>query len=83
MRFKLEYLSTGTVPYVLARQVDKGDFRVGPDSRLAGVRIKCPFLQPRAIRPDGSPDLTVFAFELLEREDGELLKVGETVDLIP
>lgn len=83
MRFKLEYLSTGNAPYVLARQVDKGDFRVWPDSRLAGVRIKCPFLQPRAIRPDGSPDLTVFAFELLEREDGELLKVGETVDLIP
>jgi len=47
MRFKLEYLSTGTVPYVLAHQVDKGDFRVGPDSRLAGVRIKCQFATTR------------------------------------
>jgi len=53
------------------------------DSRLAGVRINSQFPQPRALPPDGSPDLTVFAFELLKREDRQLLNVGETVDLIP
>ena len=83
MRFKLEYVSTGSAPYVFARQMDGGSFTIGLDSRLGGARIKMSLSQPRSLRPDGSPDLTVFAFQLLGASEVSVLKVGEMVDLTP
>jgi hypothetical protein len=81
MRFKLEHVSTGKAPYVLARQMEGGDFTVGPGSRLGGARLMMRLSQPRSLNPDGSPDFTVFAFQLLGASDALVLKVGETVDL--
>jgi len=79
MRFKLEWVPADA-QYVLARQVDEGTFQVKPGARLGGVRIKG-LSQPRSLLPDGSPDLTVFAFQLVDTSEAELLKTGETVEL--
>lgn len=81
MRFKLEFVSTGKAPYVLARQMESGDFTVGPGSCLGGANLGMHLSQPRSLNPDGSPDLTVFAFQLLDASEALDLRVGETVDL--
>lgn len=81
MRFKLEHVSTSDAPYVLARQMESGDFTIGPGSCLGGARLKMSLAQPRSLNPDGSPDLTVFAFQLMDASDAAILKVGDTVDL--
>lgn len=81
MRFRIEYISTGSPPYVLARQLESGDFVISADSFLGGARIKLPLSQPRSLNPDGSPVLIVFAFHLHEASEASVLKVGATVSL--
>lgn len=74
---------TGTNPVVLARRLEERDFRLGEDPRLGG----CPVLrwgsQPRALRPDGSPRLDLYAFQLRDREDLERFHPGQRVVLAP
>lgn len=79
MRFKIEWVSTDA-QYALARQVDEGTFHVKPGTRLGGVRVKG-LSQPRSLLPDGSPDLAVFAFQLVDTSEASLLTSGETVEL--
>jgi len=82
MKFQIEYLSKDARrPCLVARQMEPGQFSVSERSCLAGVSIK-PFIsQPRALTPEGKPDLTVFVFTLRSANDLSGLAVGQTVEL--
>ncbi len=67
--------------HVFARRLDAEDFTLSDSSRLGGVAIK-PFVsQPRALNPDGTPDLSIFAFEPKIRADKMKWNVGSEVIL--
>ena len=82
MKFQIEYLSKDfRRPYLVARQMESGVFSVSEQSRLGGVAIK-PFVsQPRALTPEGKPDLTVFVFTLRSANDLSGLAAGQMVEL--
>jgi len=67
--------------YVLVRQIDSGDFALADSSFLGGVPIRRWLSQPRKIKPDGSPDFSVFAFVLASGSDADRLHVGDVVEL--
>lgn len=81
MRFKIEHISTGTPCHLLARQLDDGNFSVSQSSTLGGVGIRDSVTQPRALTPDGLPDLTVFAFQLCMTSDRSLITADSIVEL--
>lgn len=81
MRFKIEYISTGTLYYVLARQLDEGSFSISQSSTLGGVRIRNSVTQPRALTRDGLQDLAIFAFQLCVASDRPLLETESIVEL--
>jgi hypothetical protein len=82
MKFRIEYIYHRERPaYVFARQLEPGDFALTTDSRLGGVSIQPSVSQPRAIKPDGKPDLSVFAFVLAKADDLPKLAVGQVVEL--
>lgn len=82
MRFKIEYIAQSAAPaYILARQLDLGDFRLSDSSRLGGMRLKPQLSMPRSLGSDGKPDMTVFAFLPVAAGDLESVKVGQTVEL--
>lgn len=82
MQFKVEYLSRPKPsPYVIVRQLEAGSFALGPKPVLDGIPIDRRVSQPRALRPDGTPDLEVFVFELVHRADLAKLTVGQLVKL--
>jgi hypothetical protein len=84
MKFKVEFVFRQEgPPYLFARQVEGGHFSVSASSQLGGVPIQPSLSQPRALKPDGSPDLDVFAFVLTERQDAERFSVGQIVELVP
>jgi hypothetical protein len=82
MQFRIEYVSTlrGT-GYVLARQLDPGDFTLPERPTLGGIAIARHLSQPRSLLADGTPDLTVFAFHLASPSDTDKLSVGQLVEL--
>jgi hypothetical protein len=82
VKFKVEYVGKSeTSSYLFARRLEPGDFSVSGSSRLGGVPIRPSISSPRALKPDGSPDLDVFAFILAESQDAERFSVGQTVEL--
>jgi len=82
MRFRIEFIAQRERPaYLLARQLEVGDFTISTTSRLGGVPIKQYVSQPRALTPDGKPDLSVFTFVLATANDLPKLKVGQEVEL--
>jgi hypothetical protein len=81
VRFKIEYISTGTPCYVLALQLGEGIFSTSQSSTLGGVRILSSVTQPRALTRDGLPDLTIFAFQLCVPFDLALLETDSIVEL--
>lgn len=81
MRFRIEYISTSSPTYVVARHLDEGHFEVNQHSLLGGVRIQPWVSQPRALHPDGTPDLKIFAFQLRASVDRKLLEVSSIVIL--
>ena len=83
MHFRIEYLSDGPRPHVLARQLEPGDFMVSKGSMLGAAGLIPPLSQPRLLKPDGGPDLSVFAFRLASMEDRAKLAVGQVVELVP
>lgn len=48
---------------------------------LGGVPIKRSVSQPRTLKKDGSPDLTLFAFVLSSANDLPRVQVGQIVEL--
>ena len=70
-------------PFIIARQTEVGHFSVSTSSRLGGVPIQPSLSQPRKLKPDGSPDLDVFAFALTDPQDAERFSVGQIIELVP
>jgi hypothetical protein len=84
MKFKVEFIfGQEGPPYLFARQIEVGHFSVSTSSRLGGVPIQPSLSQPRKLKPDGSPDLDVFAFVLTEQQDAERFSVGQIIELEP
>jgi hypothetical protein len=82
MRFRIEFTSVREdIAYVLARQLDDGEFGIHSGSRLGGVRVRAQLSQPRRILPGGKPDLRVFGFALVEPSDIAKLEIGQVVHL--
>ncbi len=82
MKFRIEYIARNARPaYLIARQLGAGNFAVSATSRLGGLAIKPYLSQPRALTPDGKPDLSVFVFVLATANDLPMLWVGQEVEL--
>jgi hypothetical protein len=82
MLFKIEYIAQKARPaFLFARQLEAGKFHLSSSSCLGGVPIRQHLAQPRALKPDGSPDLTVFAFTLVTANDLPKLSLGQYVEL--
>ena len=81
-KFRIEYIFCSERPvYLIARQLQSGDFSLSATPRLGGILIKRELSQPRATKPDGSPDFSVFAFTLTDARNADRLSVGQIVDL--
>lgn len=82
MQFIVEYISKPEpTPYVIVRQMGVGSFEPGLKPTLDGMPVARRVSQPRSLKPDGTPDLSVFAFQLLSRTDLARLTVGQVVEL--
>jgi hypothetical protein len=82
VKFRIEFIARRERPaYFFARQLEVGNFTVSTSSLLGGVPIKPYVSQPRALTPDGKPDLSVFVFALATANDLPKLKVGQEVEL--
>ena len=82
MRFQIECISKDmSRPFLFARQLDSGDFALTEAPLLGGVAIKRSLTQPRALKPAGSPDLSIFALQLASASDVSKLQGGEVVEL--
>lgn len=67
----------------MARQLDPGSFSLSMLPRFAGVPLQRTLTQPRALKPDGSPDLSVFMFTLADARNVKELCVGQIAELEP
>jgi hypothetical protein len=67
--------------YVLVRQIDPGDFALADSPVPGDAPIRRWLAQPRKLKPDGSPDFSVFAFVLASDSDIDRLRVGDVVEL--
>lgn len=82
MQFKVEYISQPKPsPYVIVRQLEAGSFALGMNPTLDDIPIAGWVAQPRALCPDGTPDRSLFVFELASRADLAKLNVGQVVKL--
>ena len=84
MTFRIEgmyQIDASTV--VLVRSLGTGSFSLRQIAapRLAGVPIRRFVDDVRRLRPDGSPDLGVFAFVLEDSRDEARLSVGQIAEL--
>ena len=66
---------------VLARRITPSEFALPEHPTLGGVPIARWISQPRSLKPDGTPDLNVFAFHLVTASDVARLPVGQIVEL--
>lgn len=84
MRFVIEYISSDRKRAVIfARRVEPGDFTLSAQARLGEVAVHPIVSQPRQLRPDGTPDLDVFAFTPRDRSRLKALSIGDEVTLHP
>jgi len=85
LKFQIEHLVEGAVPdrlaYLIARQLEPGNFSLSEKSRLGGIRIRTSVSCPRKLKPDGTPDLTFFLFTLMDANEIALMAVGKIVEL--
>jgi len=81
MRFRIEYVSSGDRPYVLARQLEAGSFEYAAPTTLGGAAVVLPLSQPRSLLPDGTPDFSVFAFPLRSKAESAKLIPGQVAEL--
>lgn len=81
-RFEIEYvMAEENWGIVVARQLDRGDFLLGPHSTLGGLRVTERLDIPRRALPNRELDLRCFAFQLVEPGDASALAVGQVVEL--
>ena len=83
LKFKIEYIQNSKPTAVIARQLQDQKFVVGDSSMLGGCKLKKHLSQPRALKPDGKPDLDLYVFYLADGSDREKLSVGSEVELVP
>jgi hypothetical protein len=82
VKFKVEFIGkVDSSSFLIARQLEAGHFSVSASSQLGGVPIQQSLSQPRALKPDGSPDLDIWAFVLREPQDAQRFFVGQTIEL--
>lgn len=82
MKFEIVYIFEKQRPVTLfARQLDAGVFTLSDSPMLGGVPIKRYVSQPRALKPNGEPDVTQFSFVLSTASDLPKLRVGQVVEL--
>ena len=82
MKFEITYIFDKRRPVmVFARKMEPGAFTLSETPKLGGVPIKPHVSQPRALTPDGRPDLTQFAFMLATASDLTNLSKGQVVEL--
>jgi len=67
--------------YVLARMVGEFDFELNDESTLGPIDIKPIIDRPRATKPDGYPDISIFSFIPKDRMQLKQICVGEEVEL--
>ena len=83
MKFRIEHINVERKrAYIMARQLEAGEFRITEFSCLGGVLLKAQLNMPRALKPDGTPDLTIFCFYPQSRDLLSLLSVGDVVELV-
>ena len=82
MQFRVEYISRpAPSPYVIVSQMESGSFELGLEPRLDELPVARRISQPRSMKPDGTPDLSIFAFQLLLPADLTKLSIGQIVEL--
>ncbi|GAB2881008.1 hypothetical protein ACCI51_18650 [Microbulbifer echini] len=82
-KVKIEHILERKPVGIFVRVLDDTKFELGDNPALAGCPIKKSVTQPRALKKDGSPDLDVFCFYLVNGNDKSKFKVGEVVELVP
>lgn len=81
MKFKVLLLQRKLKPYfVFVRKLGEGDFVIPENPMLDDIPIKGLLLPPRALKPDGTPDLDIYTFKL-HRPGVDALKVDQIVEL--
>ncbi len=82
MTFTVEFVyESDAGAFVFARRQVRGDFTLSESSRLGNAAIRPAVTQPRKILADGTPDLDVFGFVLVDRRDVGSFYVGQILDL--
>jgi hypothetical protein len=69
----------GQPPVIFARLLEERDFTLGRTPTLGGCPVLPYLSQPRALRPDGSPRMDLFAFVLHTRSDVSRFQAGQRV----
>lgn len=77
IKFAIEWIARDR-SYVLARQLDAGDFSFPGGARLGG-RIVTAISMPRALDADGRQRADLFAFQV----DADGVAIGDVLDLTP
>jgi hypothetical protein len=84
MRFRVEYIhDKRKSTLILARRLDGGDFTLTEGAHLGPVAIHPEVSMPRALKPDGTPDLDVFVFRPRSRSGLVDIQVGDELLLRP
>lgn len=82
MKFRIEYIAQKERPaYLFARHLEPGEIHLSANSKLDEVPIRSNFAMPRALTPEGKPDMNVFTFYLATANDLPKLSVGQVVEL--
>lgn len=84
MKFRVEHIFSSQRPVTfIVRQLEGGDFSLSTSPRFAGVPLQRTLTQPRALKPDGTPDPSVFIFTLTDARNAESLSVDQIAELEP
>lgn len=79
-KFRVEYINNKRKnAFLFAHQVDDFDFEIQDGSSLGPIDLKPILNQPRALKKDGSPDLSIFAFYPKDRSMLNNISIGEVL----
>jgi hypothetical protein len=67
--------------YIFAKKQGDFDFEINEKSKLGKIELKPILSQPRALKKDGSPDLSIFAFCPKDRGQLKDINVGNVLEL--
>jgi hypothetical protein len=77
--FEIEFIDPNG-RFILARQLGRGGFKVGPGARLGEVPVTG-VTMPRAKAPDGTLRQDIFGFKVADPALATRVRVGQTVEL--